>query len=127
MADYPKKGQMGHTNPPVGGQFENNAKGHMFGFRGVGEQKPGQSAQEGNGGRRDQKAEGGKAGVASSDETKHGKGSSKQAPNRYGAGPQDSGTSSPSGSRQPGFAHGGTTKMFGNRGSQRCEPGKSAC
>src|SRR5262245_18735217 len=101
--------------------------GHMFGFDGAGTQKPGMSSQEGSGGRRDQRADGGKAGVASSDETKHGKGSSKQAPNRYGAGPQAPGTSSPFGSRQPGFALGGKTKMFGNRGSQRCEPGKSAC
>jgi hypothetical protein len=102
--------------------------GHMFGFAGSSEQKPGMSSQEGrSGGRRDQRADGGKAGQASSDETKHGKGSSKQAPNRYGAGPQEAGTSSPSGARQDGFAHGGKTKMFGNRGSQRCEPGKSAC
>jgi hypothetical protein len=112
---------------PAGGTFKNNATGHMHGWSGTGTQKPDQSAQEGSGGRRDQKAEGGKAGVASSDETKHGKGSSKQAPNRYGAGPQEAGVTATSGARQEGFAHGGKTKMFGNRGSQRCEPGKSAC
>jgi hypothetical protein len=127
MADYPKSGQKDRTLSPAGGDFTSKGhSGHMFGFRGAGEQKPDQSAQEGTGGRRDQKANGGAAGVASSDESKHGKGDSKKAANRYGAGPQDPGCSSASGARQDGFAHGGKTAMFGNMGSKRAEPGKSS-
>lgn len=100
----------------------NNA---MHSFNGVGTQKPGQSSQEGSGGRREQRANGGPSGVMSSDNSK-GTGSQKHGNNKYGAGPQVSGQSSASGAKQEGFAHGGKTSMFGNRGSQRAVGGNSA-
>ena len=93
------------------GSFGGNTKMHSF--NGVGTQTPGHSSQEGHGGRRDQKAQAGgsNSGFYSSSTT-----------NRFGAGPQEPGTSGTSGKRQDGFAHGGTTHMFGNRGSQRQNP-----
>jgi hypothetical protein len=91
---------------------------HMIGFDGSGTQKSGSSSQEGSGGRRDQKAPTGSA---------HGFYSSGSSNKDY-AGTQAAGVSgsTPTGGNDK-FAKGGSTKMFGNRGSQRCEGGKSAC
>jgi hypothetical protein len=91
----------------------------MHSFNGVGTQVPGQSAQEGSGGRREQRANGGPGNVMSSDNSK-GTGSTKHGNNRYGAGPQVSGA------KQEGFAHGGTTRMHGNTGSRRAVGGQSS-
>jgi len=94
------------------GSFGGNTPMHSF--KPVGTQAPGVSAVDGQGGgRREQKAQAGGSnkGFYSSD-TK----------NKFGAGPQEPGVSATSGKRQDGFAHGGTTHMFGNRGSQRAEP-----
>jgi hypothetical protein len=92
--------------------------GRMHKFEPTGTQVPDRSSQEGHsGGRRDQTAKGGKSGV----------GSSEGATNKYHAGTQTPGQSSAMATNNNKFAEGGTTKMFGNRGSQRCEPGKSAC
>jgi hypothetical protein len=94
------------------GSFGGDTKMHSF--KGVGTQAPGGSAVDGQGGgRRDQKAQAGSAsaGFYSSD-TK----------NKFGAGTQEPGSSSQAGKRQDGFAHGGSTHMFGNRGSQRQGP-----
>lgn len=85
----------------------------MHSFKGVGTQAPGGSAVDGQGGARrgiEPKA-GGATGFYSSD-TK----------NKFGAGTQSPGQSSQASPRQEGFAHGGKTHMFGNRGSQRAEP-----
>lgn len=102
-------------------------KNPMHSFRGAGEQEPDSSSQEvkGNAGRREQKIAAGGTGIASSDNSKHGS-MTKHGSNRYGAGPQASGTSSPTLAKQEGFAHGGKTAMFGNRGSKRSDPGMSS-
>lgn len=127
MAEYPKSGGKNRTLSPAGGDFSNNSSQHMFGWRGTGEQSPGQSSQAGTGGRRDQKASGGGTGIASSDESKSGqKSGMAAAANRYGAGPQTPGQSAASGARADGFAHGGKTNMFPNRGSKRAEGGMSS-
>jgi hypothetical protein len=107
------------------GSLGGNTK--MFPFRGVGTQQPGQTAQEGNGGRRDQTAKGGAAGVASQDNSKHGRTmSAKPSGNRDYAGTQSPGTTAATKSGGDSrFAEGGTTKMFGNRGSQRAIPGQT--
>jgi len=97
----------------------------MHSFNGAGPQVPGQSAQEGSGGRRDQRAKAGPSGVMSSDNSK-GTGSTKHGNNRYGAGPQTPGQSAASGAKQEGFAHGGKTPMHGNTGSRRAVGGSSA-
>lgn len=87
--------------------------GHMHSFDGTGKQEPGQSAQQGSGPRRGiAPTPGGQVGFYSSSTS-----------NKFGAGPQAPGTSGTTGAKQDGFAHGGTTKMFGNRGSQRAQPG----
>lgn len=99
--------------------------GKMHSFRGAGEQTAGQSSQEvsGNAGRREQKAQAGGTGIASSDYA-----NKKHGSNRYYAGTNTPGQSSadPSGGRGEKFAKGGTTSMFGNRGSIRAEAGKSS-
>jgi len=97
------------------GKLAGNA--HMEGFSGAGTQKPAVSSQEGKGGRRDQKAPTGSA---------HGFFSSS-VKNRDYAGTQEAGVSASS--KKGGnskFASGGTTKMFGNSGSQRVEGGRSS-
>lgn len=99
------------------GWGELGGNGKMHGFNGVGTQTPDRSSQEGSGGRRDQKAKGGASGVGSSEGTS----------NKYHAGTQTPGQSAAHATNNDKFAKGGTTSMFGNRGSQRCEPGKSAC
>jgi hypothetical protein len=94
---------------PLGGS------GHMKGFTGSGTQTPGGSSQQGTGGRRDMKPKtGGNVGFYST------------SGNKSYAGTQTPGGSSanPTGGNSK-FASGGTTKMFGNRGSQRRTPGLS--
>lgn len=109
------------TNPP-GGRFAEGGKTKMFGWRGTGEQTPGQSAEEGTGPRRDQKAKAGPAGVASSNNSK-----GVTANNRDYAGTQASGTGAATKTGGDSkFAQGGKTAMFGNRGSQRATPGSSS-
>src|SRR5262245_384569 len=94
------------------GNWDTTGDKHMFGWRGTGTQEPGQSAQEGTGPKNGiaPKAGGNTAFVSST------------PTNKFGAGTADPGCSSASGARQEGFAHGGKTHMFGNRGSQRAEP-----
>lgn len=106
---------------------ELGGKTHMHGFRGVGTQQPGQTAQEGSGGRRDQKASGGPSGVASQDNSKHGRTmSAKPSGNRDYAGTASGGTTAATKSGGDSrFAEGGSTKMFGNRGSQRAVGGQT--
>lgn len=89
----------------------------MHSFSGSGTQKPASSSQEGKGGRRDQKAPTG---------SQHGF-FSTSVKNRDYAGTQAPGYSSskPVGKNDK-FASGGTTKMFGNRGSQKVEGGRSS-
>jgi hypothetical protein len=87
---------------------------HMHNFKGVGTQQPGGSAVSSDGGSRrgiEPKAGGSSKGFYSSD-TK----------NKFGAGTQEPGGSATSGKREEGFAHGGKTHMYGNRGSQRQNP-----
>lgn len=92
--------------------------GKMHKFTPTGTQTPGQSSQEGHSGsRRDIKVQaGGKDGFYSSGVS-----------NKSYAGTQTPGQTSadPSGGNDK-FAKGGTTKMHGNRGSQRVEGGKTA-
>lgn len=91
--------------------------GKMHTFNGAGTQQPGGSSQEGHGARRGIEPNAGPSGVTGF--------SKNEARNSRGAGPQEPGQSSQSGARQDGFAHGGTTKMFGNRGSRAMRPGQS--
>lgn len=102
-----------HTTSEKSGNWDTTGDKHMHGFKGVGTQTPGQSSQEGSGGRRDGKAQAGgsKAFVSASPH------------NKFGAGTAQAGCSSASGTREDGMAHGGKTHMFGNRGSQRQTPG----
>ena len=92
--------------------------GRMHKFAPTGTQKPGGSSQEGHSGsRRDIKASGGgNKGFYSSSTT-----------NSIHAGTQTPGQTAadPSGGNDK-FAKGGSNKMFGNRGSQRAEGGKTA-
>jgi len=93
-------------------------KGHMAGFNPVGTQQPGGSAVDMSGGSR--------RGIEAKGGDKHGFYSSGTTNKDY-AGTQQPGTSGPTktGGDQK-FASGGTTKMFGNRGSQKAQPGQSA-
>lgn len=92
--------------------------GKMHKFAPTGTQTPGVSSQEGHSGsRRDIKPQaGGKVGFYSAGTS-----------NKSYAGTQTPGQTSadPSGGNDK-FAKGGSTKMFGNRGSQRAEGGKTA-
>ena len=90
----------------------------MHGFQPTGTQESGKSSQEGHSGSRkgiQPQAGGSSAGFYSSSVT-----------NKFGAGPQSPGQS---GSAQPHTtgvaAKGGSTHMFGNRGSQKAVPGQS--
>jgi hypothetical protein len=88
----------------------------MHGFEPTGTQTPDRTSQEGHSGsRRDIAPQAGPSGVMGY--------SKNEAKNSFGAGPQEPGQSSQSGARQEGFAHGGNTKMFGNRGSRPARPG----
>lgn len=87
----------------------------MHGFQPTGTQTPDRTSQEGHSGsRRGIEPQAGPSDVM---------GYSKSVTNSRGAGPQKPGQSHQEGSRQEGFAHGGTTKMFGNRGSRPARPG----
>jgi len=107
----------------------NPSNQHMHRFQGSGDQTPGHSSQEGKGGRRDQAAPtGSKHGFYSNNE-KHGKSMNMKAgSNTDYAGTQEAGTS---GRTKTGpnnkFAEGGSTHMWGNRGSRRAVPGQSGC
>jgi|SRR5262245_28362957 len=88
----------------------------MHGWSGTGKQEPGQSAQEGHGSKRGIAPQaGGQVGFYSA------------SGNKSYAGTQTPGqtSSDPTGGDNK-FAKGGTTKMFGNRGSQRAEGGKTS-
>jgi hypothetical protein len=92
--------------------------GKMHAFAGAGVQKPAVSSQEGHAtGRREQKVSAGNG---------HGFYSSGVS-NRSYAGTQSPGVSAttPSGGKSK-FASGGTTKMFGNTGSNRVEGGRTS-
>jgi len=91
--------------------------GKMHKFAPTGTQKPGVSSQEGHSGsRRDIKVQaGGKEGFYSASGNKSYAGT--QTPGQTAA--------DPSGGNDK-FAKGGTTKMWGNRGSQRAEGGKTS-
>lgn len=90
----------------------------MHGFAPTGTQTPDRTSQEGHSGsRRGIEPQAGPSNVMGY--------SKNEAKNSFGAGPQQPGQSSQSGARQDGFAHGGTTHMFGNRGSRRAVPGQS--
>lgn len=91
----------------------------MHGFAPTGTQEPGGSSQEGHSGsRRGIEPQAGPSNVMGF--------SKNEARNSFGAGPQQPGQSSQSGARQEGFAHGGSTKMFGNRGSRPARGGQTA-
>jgi len=94
----------------------NNA---MHSFAPTGTQTPGQSSQEGHSGsRRGIEPQAGPSNVMGF--------SKNEAKNSFGAGPQEPGCSSQSGKREEGFAHGGKTSMFGNRGSRQARGGSTA-
>ena len=98
------------------GKFGGNTK--MHGFEAVGTQKPGGSAVDMSGGSR--------RGIEAKGGTKNGFYSTGTT-NRDYAGTQQSGTSGPTKTGGDAkFAAGGSTKMFGNRGSQKAEPGKTS-
>ena len=105
MADTKKWGTLG------------GGSGKMHKFAPTGTQTPGQSSQEGHSGsRRDIKVQaGGKAGFYSASGNKSYAGT--QTPGQTAA--------DPAGGNDK-FAKGGSTKMFGNRGSQRVEGGKTS-
>jgi hypothetical protein len=91
----------------------------MHKFEPTGTQEPDRTSQEGHGGgRRGIEPQAGPSGVMGYSEN--------EAKNSMGAGPQEPGQSSQSGARQEGFAHGGKTAMFGNRGSRPARGGSSA-
>jgi hypothetical protein len=89
----------------------------MHGWSGTGTQTPGGSSQEGSGS---------KKGIAPKAGPSNVMGFSTSGNKSY-AGTQTAGQSSamPTGGNAK-FAEGGSTKMFGNRGSQRAEGGKSS-
>ena len=105
-------GKVGKSWGTLGGN------GKMHAFAGAGVQKPAVSSQEGHAtGRREQKVSAGNG---------HGFYSSGVS-NRSYAGTQQAGVTAttPSGGKSK-FAAGGTTKMFGNSGSQRVEGGRTS-
>ena len=88
----------------------------MHKFSGTGTQTPGQSAQEGTGPRRGIDPKAGPTGLAGSGQT-----------NKDYAGTQEPGHSGSCKSGGDGkFAQGGSTPMFGNRGSRPAIPGQSS-
>jgi hypothetical protein len=102
---------------------------HMLGWRGTGKQEPGQVAQMGTGAKRGIEPKAGGQVAFVSDNAKRGREMSlKHGSNTDYAGTQEAGTSGPT--KKGGnskFAEGGSTHMFGNRGSKRAEPGQSGC
>lgn len=108
MADSTKKANWGR----LGG-----SSGRMHGFAPTGTQTPDRTSQEGHSGsRRDIAPQAGPSDVIGY--------SKNEAKNSYGAGPQTPDNTTASGARQDGFAKGGKTSMFGNRGSI---PAKGGC
>jgi hypothetical protein len=105
------------TTSPPGGAFLKGGSHKMHTWSGAGKQEPGQTAQEGTGGKRDM---GPHAGSASAGFY------SSSTDNKFGAGTQEPGQTASAGSRQPGFAKGGTNKMHGNSGSRVAVPGQSS-
>src|SRR5215475_7226584 len=90
---------------------------HMHSFNGSGDQTPGQSSQEGKGGRRDQKAPTG---------DKHGFYSSG-ASNKDFAGTKEPGCSGPTKTGgDEKFASGGSTRMWGKGSSRLAIGGQSS-
>lgn len=108
----------------------NPSTNHMWRWTAAGKQKPGLSSSEGlDGPRKDIKPDEGGHVAFVRDGSKKGRempDNGKPHGNMFGAGPQEPGQSASAGNRQDGFAKGGTTSMFGNRGSQRAEPGCTA-
>ena len=99
------------------GSLGGNTK--MHGFAPTGTQTPDRTSQEGHSGsRRGIEPQAGPSNVMGY--------SKNEAKNSFGAGPQTAGTSAQSGARQEGFAHGGKTAMFGNRGSRPARGGSTA-
>lgn len=92
--------------------------GRMHGFEPAGKQAPGGSAVDMSGGsRRGIEPQAGPSNVMGY--------SKNEAKNSFGAGPQEPGQSAQAGKREDGFAKGGNTKMFGNRGSRRAVAGQT--
>src|SRR5262245_49047468 len=99
------------------GSLGGNTK--MHGFQPTGTQTPDRTSQEGHSGSRKGIApQAGPSNVIGYSEN--------EAKNFTGAGPQEPGQSAQAGKRQEGFAHGGDTKMFGNRGSRPARGGQTA-
>jgi len=98
----------------------------MHSWSGTGTQTPDRTSQEGSGSKRGIEPKAGPSGVMGfSNNEKHGREmTAKAGGNSFGAGPQEPGQSASTGARQDGFAKGGNTSMFGNRGSQ---PAKGGC
>lgn len=123
-----KKGRTGSivTNPP-GGAFQKGGNTPMHGWSGTGTQEPGQTASEGTGPKRGIAPKAGGSVGFFEDHTKSGQTSKEEgrSPNTFGAGPQTPGQSASAGTRQDGFAKGGTTSMHGNTGSRQALPGQS--
>lgn len=110
MAENKKSPEKGANWGKLGGTTK------MHSFAPTGTQTPDRTSQEGHSGSR--------TGIAPQAGPSSVMGYSKnEAKNSRGAGPQEPGQSSQSGARQDGFAHGGNTKMFGNRGSRAARPG----
>lgn len=109
------KGKVESTKGGTWGSFGGSTPMHSW--SGTGTQKPGGSSQEGSGSKRgiEPKAGSSNAGFYSSSTS-----------NKFGAGPQESGQSASCGARQEGFAHGGKTSMFGNRGSRKAIGGQTS-
>jgi hypothetical protein len=105
MADTKKWGTLGGPS------------GRMQKFTPTGTQKPGGSSQEGHSGsRRDIEPQAGG----------HAMGFSTGASNKSHAGTQTPGQTAAQPTSNDKWAKGGSTKMFGNRGSQRAEGGKTS-
>lgn len=107
------------------GELGGNNKMHSW--SGTGTQEADRTSQEGSGSKRGIAPKAGPSNVMGfRDHSKSGREmSDKPSANQFGAGPAEAGQSASSGARQDGFAKGGTTSMWGNRGSQRAEGGCS--
>lgn len=92
--------------------------GKMHKFAGAGTQQPGKSSQEGHStGRREQKANAGPSNVMGFSTSGNKSYAGKQTPGQT--------ASQPTGGDSK-FASGGSTRMFGNRGSLQAQAGKSS-
>jgi hypothetical protein len=109
-----------------GGLGGNNA---MHSWSGTGKQEPGQTSQMGSGSKRGIAPHAGGQVAYVSDNAKRGREmNQKHGTNECFAGTQTPGQSAscPTGGDKNSFAKGGSTSMFGNRGSRRAEPGSSS-